>query len=117
METSLHHSNNLTSGGDLIAFLAEHAIKTVDASKFVELYSVFLWRGLINLLEFLKIGQTIFGNFSNRQNPGAVNTIESKTVGGQHQNENLIREVTCKMWWFSLYFVKYITLWNGKLCR
>ena len=52
------------------------------------------------------------------QNIGAVNPFEGQKGGGQLQTKHLIRVVACKMYLFTLYFVKYMmfitlhALWN-----
>ena len=51
------------------------------------------------------------------QNLGAVNSFKGKKGGGQLQTENLIRVVTCKFCFFSLYFVKYMVFIVWKALR
>ena len=47
-----------------------------------------------------------------RQNIGAV---KAKKGGSQLQTKHLIRIVACKMFWFSLYFVKYMMFFLLKM--
>ena len=47
---------------------------------------------------------------SEHQNLGAVNSFEGKKGGSQHFTEKLIREVTGKICFYSLYFVIYMVL-------